>query len=252
MVNELEKLGLSENEAKVYSAMLELGPSSVVEISVRAGINRPTTYFQIELLKKKGLVSTQMKGKKQLFIPESPEHLSDVLDHRIIEVSVQKDILAKILPELSQLYNSVGSRPQVRFFEGKEGLVSMQKIFLSAGVKEVMAITPLDDLLAIFPSHQNNYSNTRVEKGIHSKVIYSSSQGPILKSTDEAMLRETRFVPVDKMPFSGDITIFGNSVAITSLKGQISGIMIEHPGIADSFRGFFNFLWEFSSQFDKN
>ncbi len=251
MINELEKLGLSENEAKVYAAMLELGPAAVMEIAGKAGINRPTAYFQIEALKKKGLVSTQSQGKKQLYIAESPDHLSDVLDHRMVEVSFQKEILSKILPELSQLYSSTGSRPQVRFFEGKEGLVSMQKIFLSSGIKEVMAITPLDDLFTLFPNHQNTYSNKRTDKGIKSKLIYSSSKGPILDSSNESMMRETRFVPTNKMPFSGDVTIFGNSVAISALSGQISGIVIEHPVIAESFRGFFNFLWEFASQFDK-
>jgi len=202
-------------------------------------------------LKKKGLVSTQTKGKKQVYIPESPEHLAEMLDRQVVEVSVQKDLLTQILPELAQLYTSTDSRPQVRFFEGKEGLTSIQKIVLSSGVKEVFAITPLDELFNIFPAHQRSYSPKRIERGIRSKLIYSSSKGPILSATDASMNRESRFVPNDKMPFTGDVTIFGNSVAFAALKGQISGIIIDHPAIAESFRGFFQFLWEFSSQFDK-
>jgi amidophosphoribosyltransferase len=57
MIKNLKNLGLSDNEAKVYLSMLELGPSSVLEISAKAGVNRPTTYVQIETLKKMGLVS---------------------------------------------------------------------------------------------------------------------------------------------------------------------------------------------------
>ena len=75
ITNQLKNLGLSDNEAKVYTAMLELGPATVLEISAKAGVNRPTTYVQVESLKKMGLVSTQTKGKKQLFIAQSPEQL---------------------------------------------------------------------------------------------------------------------------------------------------------------------------------
>ena len=38
--NELQQLGLSEKEAKVYLASLELGSTSVLEISKKAGLKR--------------------------------------------------------------------------------------------------------------------------------------------------------------------------------------------------------------------
>lgn len=251
IVEKLKSLGLSDNEAKVYLAMLELGPSPVVEIARKAEINRPTAYAQIETLKKKGLVSTQTKGKKLLYIAESPEHLESVLDNQLHHVSVQKEVLAGALPDLLSLYQSAGHRPTVRFFEGKEGIGQMQSIFLKSGAKEVLAITNLDDVLAIYPNHLKTYPSQRIKRQIHSKLIYSATRGHIYKDHDEEQLRETRFIPPDKMPFSGDVTIFGNSVAITALKGQVSGVIIEHQAIADSFRGFFNFLWEFASQFSK-
>lgn len=249
-VEKLKSLGLSDNEAKVYLAMLELGPSPVLEIARKAEINRPTAYVQIESLKKKGLVSTQTKGKKQLYIAESPEHLDSMLDNQIHYVSAQKEVLAGALPDLLALYQSAGHRPTVRFFEGKEGLGQMQSIFFKSGQKEVRSITNLDDVLNVFPNHLKTHSPQRAQRGIQSKVIYSSSQGPIMPS-DPEKLRESKFIPADKMPFSGDVNILGNMVAITALKGQISGVIIEHQAIADSFRSFFNFLWEFASQFSK-
>ena len=151
MISELKNLGLSENEAKVYLAMLNIGPSSVVEIAKKAEINRPTTYVQIESLKKKGLVSSHIKGKKQIFIAESPEHLESVVEDEMHKIAYKKDILSEVIPELLNLYNSASDRPQVRFFEGREGLLRMQEIVLKSGEKEVVGITPLDDILALFP-----------------------------------------------------------------------------------------------------
>src|SRR3989344_5384738 len=105
MLQQLTSLGLSENEAKVYMAMLELGPATVLEISAKAGVNRPTTYVQIESLKKMGLVSTQIKGKKQLFIAESPDQLESVFKQKRKAIEKKKKELHKLLPELTGIFN---------------------------------------------------------------------------------------------------------------------------------------------------
>lgn len=251
-VNQLMNIGLSDNEARVYMAMLELGSASVMEISQKAGINRPTAYVQIESLKEFGLVSTQTKGKKQLFIAESPDQLEFVLDKKLDEIKQKKEEFQRTIPELLDLYRSSGVHPQVRFFEGAEGILRMQEILLKSGVKEVLGITSLDDVLNIFPNHTQNYSSRRIKNNIRSRLIYTSSRGAILSETDEKMLRETRFISADKMPFGGDMTIFGDSVAIIALRGKVSGIIIDHPEIANSFRNFFQFLWQFTDQAKKS
>lgn len=243
MLDQLKNIGLSENEAKAYLAMLELGPSPVVEIARKAEINRPTAYVQIESLKKKGLVSTQTKGKKHLFIAESPSRLEFYLDSELKNVEQKKDELGKILSDLEKLFISADSRPQVRFFEGKEGILAMQDVLLKSGVTEIFGISSLDNLFKVFPKLREEYSPKRIKKGIRSRLIYSYSEGAVLKESDEIMLRESRFILPEKMPFSSDITVFGSSVSIISFEGIISGLIIEHPEIAKSFRQFFEFMW---------
>src|SRR3989344_2158701 len=110
MITQLKGLGLSENEAKVYMAMLELGSATVLEISAKAGVNRLTTYVQIESLKKMGLASTQTKGKKQLFIAESPDQLEFVIEREKQAIEQKKEELKTILPELINLFNLSGEK----------------------------------------------------------------------------------------------------------------------------------------------
>lgn len=243
-VAQLKDLGLSENEAKVYLAMLELGPASVIEISKKAEINRPTAYVQIESLKKMGLVSTQVKGKKQLFIAESPDQLEFVLDRELGELKRKKEELTKALPDLTSLYRSSGSQPQVRFFEGKEGLLRMQENVLKSGAKEILAITSADQTFDIFPTHLKDYSVRRIKKGIRSRVIYTSSRGPLFKENDPDALRETKYISSEKMPLNGDLAIYGDSVAISAFTGKVSGVIIDHPEIANTFRNFFELIWQ--------
>lgn len=244
MINQLKSLGLSDNEAKVYLAMLELGPATVLEISAKAGVNRPTTYVQIESLKKLGLASTQTKGKKQLFIAESPDQLGFMIDRQKNELEQKKEELQKALPELENIFNLAGDKPQVRFFEGREGLVKMQDELIGSKAKETLGISSADAVLKIFPQHIKNYSSRRVKSGIRAKLIYTNSSGDILKRQDDELLRETKYVPPDKFPFKSDINVYGDNIAISAMEGKAVGVIITHKELADSFRALFNLLWD--------
>src|SRR3989344_5172459 len=247
MINQLKNLGLSENEAKVYSAMLELGPATVLEISAKAGVNRPTAYVQIESLKKMGLVSTQMKGKKHIFIAESPEQLEFMIDRQKSELEQKKDELQKLLPDLTAMFNVSDQKPQVRFFEGVEGLMKIQDEFLKNKSKESISMSSLDDVMNVFPAHPQKYTPRRVQRGIKSRLIYTSSRGAFLKS-DPALLGEVRFISPEKMPFNLDMSIYDDVVAIANLRGTVSGVIIKNQNIADSFRNLLNFIWNSSEE----
>ena len=243
MLNQLKNLGLSENEAKVYFAMLELGPATVLEISAKAGVNRPTTYVQIESLKKMGLASTQTRGKKQLFIAESPEQLESMIERQRSELEQKKEELHKLLPGLTNIFNLSDSKPQVRFFEGKEGILKIQSEFLKTKSDFIYGISDFDSVIELFPDFSSDYSSKRAQKRIPSKLIYTSSRGPFLSGADKEFLRESKYVPKDKLSLGSDITIFGDKIAVMALKGKISGVVIEHKEMADSFRSVFKLLW---------
>jgi HTH-type transcriptional regulator, sugar sensing transcriptional regulator len=246
MLNKLKNLGLSDNEAKVYLAMLELGPATVLEIAAKAAINRPTTYVQIETLKKKGLVSTQTKGKKLIYIPESPEQLEHLLERESREVEDKMDDLKAVLPELTTMFNLSDEKPQVRFFEGKEGLIKIQDEFLKNKGKESISLSSADDVVNVFPGHPEKYTPRRVKKGIKSRLIYTSRRGPFLKN-DPDLLREVKFISPEKLPFVLDVLVYDDVVAIANLKGKISGVIIKNKGIAESFKSLLNFIWNIAN-----
>ena len=71
----LQNLGLTEKEARIYLAALELGPSTVQEIAKKTGLIRTTVYNQIKILSEKGLLSELQEGKKRLIISQDPDRL---------------------------------------------------------------------------------------------------------------------------------------------------------------------------------
>lgn len=254
MLDELKKIGLSENEARVYLALLELGSSTAQEISKKAEVKRATTYVQLETLMKLGLVTLFEKAperkngaSKTFFKAEDPEHLAKIVERAKKTEEERSRAFSEILPDLGKLYQSAGERPRVRFFEGIEGVKTMLSgtFKVKTEAKEILGIMDLDSALQIFPKLTEEYTPARAKHGIHSRVIYTSSQGPLFAKTDTAALRESRFLPKNKFPFSGDISIYGDEVVMSAIKSaKPFGIIIESKEIADSLRAFFELAWQ--------
>ncbi|MFH2136617.1 MAG: helix-turn-helix domain-containing protein [Patescibacteria group bacterium] len=242
---ELQKLGLSDKEAKVYLSSMELGPSPVQEISKKAGVNRATTYVMIESLISRGLMSYFEKGKKKFFTAESPLRLLALLRKEEAEIKDKMRNLEEIVPELKARLAGVEEKPRVRFYEGKEGLKAVQEDFLRTHDKKIETIYTADYVRQVFTDEERKeYVAKRMAKGIKVRAIYTYEKGELVSKT------ATRCkVPSSKFPLSCEMTMYGNKVAIASLKGKLFGIIVESKEFADTMRSFFELSWEAAEKY---
>jgi len=240
---ELQTLGLSEKEAKVFLASLELGPDTVQNIAKKSGINRPTAYVQIESLKKKGLMSEVEKGKKVLYTAESPERLSSLLNSLEKDLDFKKTEIKRILPGLKELFGGAGEKPKVRFYEGVEGFNAVYEDFLKTKDKKIESFVNLDKLFNLFPKHEDEYTTRRVKKGIKTLAIYTRKEGPLEGASDSKKLRTAKFIDEEKFPIAADMTIYDSKVAIIAYKANPVAVIIENKEIADTARAIFYLIW---------
>jgi HTH-type transcriptional regulator, sugar sensing transcriptional regulator len=254
MITFLEKLGLSEKEAKVYLAALELGASPVHKIAKEAGVNRATTYFILESLSKLGLISSYEKDKKAFFSAESPKYLEKYLEIKEQELKSSRTELKNLMPELEAIHNAVDKKPVVRFFEGKEGIEAIEDELYELTEKgsTIYTMANLDDVYSAFPDYSKDRSKIRINKGIHLKQIYNSKQGAIRKKYDKKSLRSSRFVPREKYPIDISFNIIpGKAVRIVTYKEGLNGISIRNPLIANSLKTLFEMAWETADKYNK-
>ena len=250
LISQVEELGLSNKEARVYIANLMLGAAGVQQIADTSGIKRVTTYVILESLVNLGLVSQTIKAKKTLFNAESPENLRRLLEKREQSIQEQKSQLDYLLPQLKSLKTLAKDIPSVRSFDGEEGIRTIHKLYFTelkdSGIKMAYGISNNDHVHAFFPEIAANSGNpARLALGIKSKFLYTSSKGPIYRDTDKDKNRESRFVPYDKYPIEGDISIKGDNVIILSLVGRKpSGIVVQNQEFARTMLSLFNLAWE--------
>lgn len=238
--NDLAQFGLSEKEARVYLASLALGPATATQISQKAGVNRATTYVELEALMNAGLMSTYEKGKTTLFSAESPEVLKRILEKRADDAKLGILSLEKLLPTLLTLYDYAEEKPKVRFFEGKEGLRTMQEDFLKTKDKNIEEISNLDEVVTVFTEAESRrYREARLRKKIHARILYTRA-APV---THTIPLTTARFIPRDTFPISSHIILYDNKVAIATLSKKLIGVIIEDTAIAHTMESVFELAW---------
>lgn len=114
LLEPLKNLGLSEKEAKIYLALLQLGPATPYQIANKAEIKRPTAYVIAEELVEKGLIVHVPGEDKKRYIARTP-------DAFIEEQSEKLRAARAILPELRSFQKGTVEKPSIMYYEGIEG-----------------------------------------------------------------------------------------------------------------------------------
>ena len=240
---QLVELGFHQKDAKVYFALLELGPSTATQIARKAKINRTTSYDILDSLVGDGLVNLIGETKIQKYAAESPEKVIKFLEDKILKTREQLSLAQSLLPQLLSLYN-VKEKPKVKFYEGTEGMQEAFEDTLSAD-GEILAYAVGEDIFkAMTEKYVRDYFKRRVLKNIRVRVIAPDTPGSrAVAVNDAAELRTSLLVPSDKFYFSIEMNIYNNKIIIASWKEKFA-IIIESEEIAGAQRKIFELAWQ--------
>lgn len=239
LINDLEKLGLNDKEAKVYLALLELGEANIQEIAKKSSIKRTTVYDIVESLKNKGLLSLIQKNKKIIYLAEDPRKLEGILEEK-------KETLKKALPELLSITNLLDKKPGTRFYEGLDGIKEIYKDTLRYPDQELLAWVSESAILGLDEKFLNEYYlKKRLEKKIWVRAIAPDREYmQKYKGMDEKSLRRTKLISADEFPFEVEINLYGrNKIGIMAFEEKI-GLIIESQKIFNTLKSIFELNWK--------
>lgn len=235
IIKQLEEYGLDEKEAKIYMAVLEFGPVSISDIAKKSSIKRPTVYHYIEGLTVKGLVHKAIRGKRILYLAEDPKRLISGLEKK-------KKKIEEILPNLKHIYGLSSHKPQVRFYEGIEGMRAVYREMTSTS-HTIYGVFSADKYFAVFNDKDNEefFNNIRKNAGQIKDLIEDSPVGrKHAKSIFYKGIGSPKILPKD-FNLAVDLMVAGDKVAMISLVNLV-GVIIENPEIADLQRNFVKFM----------
>lgn len=242
----LRKLGLTDNEIKIYLMLLKTGISTAYEISQKTGIYRVHVYDKLEQLMNKGLATHIYRGAKKYFQATPPEKIKHYLEDKKRELEEQEQELAGILPELEAMSRLPREDTFVEVFKGNEGL----KYFLKDIVKtkKEVLITGIDDTkyqeaLSIF---MKQYFRDLKNNNIHERVITIKRKGVFLFDKKIAPTTSYRFLEATQFNQTNTF-VYGDKVVIVTWGAPPTAIMIQNKEIAETYRSHFEHLWKIAT-----
>ena len=231
----LENLGLTKNQSLVYLSLLKLGSSSAQNIIKESGLHRSRVYDTLESLQQKGLVSSVIKNFKRHFQSVPPEKLLNFLEEK-------KQALREELPKLKQLEGMKKEEIKASIYKGKEGLKTIYSEMLKEG-KDIKVLGAkaiiVDELEYVIP----HFDKERISKGMKWINLWDTKEA---KNKAEKFRKKIEGKVLPK-GYDGKsvVNIFGNKVSIVLWEEKHpTAFMIENKEIADSFRKWFDLIYE--------
>lgn len=244
---DLERIGLTDKEAAVYLAALELGNASVKAIAAKATLNRPVTHIILESLTKRGLASAVKEGETTIYAAEHPKQIELILQQEQMMLAEKQAILNDVVPQLTSLFHRADSHPIVKIYLGPDGARAMDQDGMRNRRRNAISysFTALD-VLEDFNSDLAKFAEKRILGKEALKVIYTHRDGPQADMTNPKELRESRFIPKNRYPFDSSIVIrpwYGLRI-FSHRKNEFVGIAIESKELAKTMKSIFDLCWD--------
>ncbi len=238
-----QQLGLSKNEAEIYETLIRENELSVGQIAVKSKVHRRNVYDALNRLLEKGLVFEIIEKRESRYQAIDPKKLRELIQEK-------ETLLMSIMPELETLFSSQSKKNDVYVYRGIEGwknymrdIVRLGEDFYCIGAKGAW----MDEGAATFFP---NFVKDAKRAGIAYYHLFDYE----VKECNHEILKHVgknyKFFPKEYSTPSS-IEIFGNRVNVSSdvylggVKKDLSITVIVDENIANAFRTWFQFMWDF-------
>lgn len=238
----LKQMGLSEIEAHVYLACLQLGETVVAEIAHHTKISRTTVASILDRLKTKELLTSHLsKGKKKFWI-EDPYIL---VEHQKAQLEVTEQLAERLRNE----YHQADKKPTAEIYDTRKTLEHLM-------AKVVEELKKGDDLFTFESPNAQHYqailteelfhalSKQKVRKGIHTKSLIPSGQELCVRPKSLEHNIEVRILPPGVL-IESSFWMFKNSLVLFSGTHTFA-VRINHGHMKESMASLFQMAWELS------
>ena len=238
----LRKIGLTEGEIKVYSAILEIGIATVNRIHEKTGIERRNIYDILNKLIEKGLVSHITEKKKRVYQITHPNKILSYIEEKKYGLDKIKEEIGETLPSIIKKFESDKPKIRAEVYRGKEAFKALFEDTLN--YKDIYFIGGGWYVMEKLPYYWASYNRRRIELGVkwHNLARHELRR----RKPPETRLMYQKFLPKE---FSGSpsvIFIYGNKVANVLWGEEFFAFMVESKEIAENHKRYFDFLWKIS------
>lgn len=240
MKEELKKLGLTENESKVYLALLGLGSTNAGKIIKKTKLHRNIVYDNLEKLIEKGLVSFVIIRNIKYFEIAPSTELKEYIKKQKKEVIEKEKIVKKLLPEIEKK-RDVERKQEATIFKGQKGVKTLLDE-LTKTKSEVLVFGTGWGMRETMPVYYEQWHLKLAKNKVKCRIVLpQNKKGKFLKPFIAKYLPEENIMP-------STIAVWENKVLNVIWEEEPLGILIISDKVAESYRRYFNLLWKIAKK----
>ena len=232
---QLSECGLHEEEASVYSAILNTESITLEEVARRSKLSRSRAKQCLNSLTTINLILVVVHGKRKRYVAKHPKAL-------LQNAQTQLDSLTKLLPSLVETFEKVGGRPRITMHDGAEGIIRVTRDAIESASYLKSFSSPSTFMKILSRKDADDFMAVIVERQIKSQSLCSSTKENLkLIPTLNSTYNEFRLLP-DKIVHSVEFIMYNNITVVTSWHRKFS-IVIESQDITLFVEAIFDDLW---------
>lgn len=240
----LKRIGLTDGEIKVYSALMQLGQARIFNIMKKSRVSSSKVYLILDKLIQKGFVSFIVEDGVKKYQITNPNNVLDYVNDQKKELDDFNKEFEKIIPSITSRIGSF-EKESAQVYTGVKGI--------SAGFQNILKELERGDEYYFFSmSHDEltsknmmvflrNFHHKRVSKGVRLKCIVHPSLKP---SLIKKILHRNYEVKFYKLSLPTGMTIGKNRVLIPIFGDTSICYEIVSKRVAERYRNFFERIWK--------
>ncbi len=246
--NFLTVLGLSSEEANIYSVLVEKGPSTILQVSRETKINRTKIYRLLDLMLERGIVEEVVDEKRKLLKAAD----TTKLEYFVKEQESKSKTLTELFPQVRELISNTTSLVQpgtkVLFYRGSEGIKQMVWNTLRSN-SECVGFTYRDLDEIVGGEFATKWKEEFVLRGLKFRDIVGNSYLKSIKKGKDDIISDknfqTRFIENNVLEINHQSDIYNDVVAYYNwFEGEVFGVEIYNAKIAQMQKQIFELIWE--------
>lgn len=240
----LQKLGLSESETTVYLRMIA-GARTALDVIKTTKMKRPTVYYALNSLEKRGLVSKSGKLADFTFTLSPLERLLAIAKEKEDEAASLTEQIGELIPNLISSPSTKIEKPAVSFYEGIDAVKHVVMDVMYSKSKQVSLIVPEHTFFWGFGEpFLRKFIEERRSRNITTRNLWEAE----IKSQDYKQyysdLSKVRMLPdVMQGKFKSTIFMFDDKTLYVSSYENCYAILVTSQEHTDTMSALFEGLW---------
>lgn len=248
----LINLGLTSEEIKIYSSLIEKGQQTILDLARHSQIPRTTVYRLLESMKEKGVVEEIVDEFKTKAKAVNVDTLEFLVGKKEIETQNLRAQLPSVRNALEFITSQNTPDTKVLFYRGKSGIEQMAWNTLRCQDEYLRGYSFRTFEEVVGKNFSNKLKEEYIEKRLQAHDLYSDEY---LKSLKEIGPHEdwptwkSLYINPEILNINHQLDLYNDVMAIYSWRaGEIFGVEIYNQTVVKMQKQIFETFWNLASK----